>query len=187
MSNELDKLRTALNGFLGSCGRDYAFPAGGKTEMLTSPETALKEVLSSGSISDAGKVRALSAGLDWDACYSVVIFGVRLAVLAVRSGEPELYRLGVLALAAGSPKVDWRDVLGAFAIFENCGARLGVHFQAELESVVLFSEEAKLRPTIEGYFSRADELRTVEVMGLVQSGSDRDLSFTSPDYSNFGE
>ena len=178
MSTDIDNLRHALNGFLESCGRDYEFPAGGKNEMLTPSETALHVAIKPDTISDSEKIRTLSEGFDWEACYSVVIFGVRLAVLAVRRDTPELYKLGVLALVAGSPKVDWRDVLGAFAIFDNCGARLRLQFQAEVESVVEFTDEAKLRSTMDGYFSRSDEMRSVEVMGFMENGSDRELSFT---------
>ena len=123
------------------------------------------------------KIEALSDGLDWSDCYAVVVFGVRLAVLAVRNAVPAYFRQGVIALAAGSPKVDWRDLFGAFAIFEDCGHRLGIHFHDELDFVLGFSDEAKLRSTMDGYFSRPEEMRSVEVMGFVESGSGRELTF----------
>lgn len=170
-------LKNAVRAFLDSCGRNYEFPAGGTNAILTPFEHALRSALSSSAISDSEKVRAISEGLDWDACYCIVIFGIRLAILAVRDTQRELYRLAVVVLVAGSPNVDWRDVLGAFAIFEYCGARLGVGFQAELESLMRIADENKLRPTVDAYFSRSSEMRTLEVMGYRQTGSGNELSF----------
>ena len=109
----------------------------------------------------------------------MVIFSIRLAVLAVRTAAPSTYKCGVLALAAGSPKVDWRDVLGAFALFENCGKRLGIHFQDELETVIPFTDEVKLRSTIDGFFSRTDDMRAVDVMGIVECGYGSGWTFRS--------
>jgi hypothetical protein len=179
MSPATNDLKRTVAQFVAACGRDYEFPAGGRIGLLTEPEEYLYASLQHKGRSDAERIQAMSVGLGWSECYSIVVFGVRLAVLAVRRFDTEAYRAGVLALIASSPKVDWRDVLGAFAIFENCGNRLGIDFQSELEAAVKHSDEAKLRSTMEGFFSRAEAMRSVDVMGLVESGAGDEFTFKS--------
>src|SRR5262245_43701770 len=90
----------AVSRFVRSCGRDYEFPAGGRIGLLTHSEIELLNVLKGSEMSDAEKVSAMSNGLSWSDCYSVVIFGIRLAVLGVRTGSRDTFGCGVLALAA---------------------------------------------------------------------------------------
>jgi hypothetical protein len=177
MSGSADVLSNAVSAFLESCGRDYEFPAGGQHELLTKQEQALVELLRDCELSVEQQVSALSKDRDWSDCYSLVIFGVRLAILAVRQEQQNLYRIGLIAMVAGSPKVDWRDVLGAFAIFNVCGKRIGMEFQAEIEAIAGCGDTDKLRPTLDGFFSRDDEMRAVEVMGFQESGAGDSLTY----------
>jgi hypothetical protein len=179
MSQFAEDVKRSVTQFVASCGRDYEFPAGGKIELLTRSEEELHASLQCKSVSDAEKVKAMSGGLNWSQCFKIVIFGVRLAVLAVRRSDSAIYKDGVIALAAGSPKIDWRATLAAFAIFENCGKRLSISFRDELESVVKFTDQAELRPTIDGYFRRTDDMRAVDVLGYVESGTGNQFTFRS--------
>jgi hypothetical protein len=177
MSGSTDVLLNAVSAFLESCGRDYTFPAGGQHELLTKQEQALAELLLDCELSVEQQVSALSKDRDWSDCYSLVIFAVRLAILAVRQDQQSLYRIGLIALVAGSPKVDWRDVLGAFAIFNVCGRRIGMDFQAEVEATAACGDANKLRPTLDGFFSRDDEMRAVDVMGFQECGAGDSLTY----------
>ena len=177
MSGSEEILLNAVLTFLESRGRDYEFPAGGEHELLTKEEQALLELLLAGEWSVEQQISTLERGRDWSDCYSLVIFGVRLAILAVRQKQPGIYRIGLIALAAGSPKVDWRDVLGAFAIFNVCGKRLGIDFQTEVEPVAACGDVAKLRSILDGFFSRDEEMRGVEVMGVQECGEGESLTF----------
>lgn len=179
MSDAVDIVRKAVLEFVKSCGRNYEFPAGGENEILTPPEEKLYSALQTESIPEAEKVSVLRVGFDWSDCYSIVIFSVRLAVLAVRNTQPEIYKLGVLALVAGIPKLDWRDVLGAIAIFENCGSRLGIRLQDELKLVSYLTKGGDVQSTIDGFFSRADEMRSIEVMGFAEFGTGKEFTFRS--------
>ena len=170
--------------FVTSCGRDYEFPTGGKVEMLTSIELELLKRLLETEISDSEKIKLIGGERDWSDCYSIAIFGIRLAVFAVRVSNAELFSIGNLLLVAASPKIDWRDVLGALAIFEACGERLGIEFRREIERTVRYGDEAKLRPTIDGYFSRDREMREVKVMGFEQVGEGKELNF-KPRYASY--
>ncbi len=177
MSGATDVLRDAVSAFVESCGRDYEFPAGGQHELLTKQEQALLDLLSDSELSVEQQVSTLSKDRDWSDCYSLVIFAVRLAILAVRQEQQRPYRIGLAALVAGSPKVDWRDVLGAFAIFNVCGKRIGIDFQAEVEPIAACGDADKLRPTLDGFFSRDDEMRAVDVMGFQECGAGDSLTY----------
>lgn len=177
MSRATDVLLDAVSAFVESCGRDYEFPAGGKHELLTQQEQALLELLSDCELSVEQQVSTLSKDRDGSDCYSLVIFAVRLAVLAVRQEQQNPYRNRLIVLVAGSPRVDWRDVLGAFAIFNACGKRIGIDFQAEVEPIAACADPDKLRPTLDGFFSRDDEMRAVDVMGLQECGTGGSLTY----------
>lgn len=177
MSGSNEVLRNAISAFLESCGRDYEFPAGGHHELLTNQEQALLELLRDCELSVEQQVSTLAKERDWSDCYSLVIFAVRLAILAVRHDEQSLYRIGLVALVAGSPKVDWRDVLGAFAIFNVCGKRIGIDFEAEVEPIAACGDAERLRSTLGGFFSRDAELRAVDVMGFQECGEGETLTF----------
>lgn len=175
MSGSAYELTSAVTAFLESCDPDYEFPAGGCNAPLSTLEERLLLVMQSKGIADVDKFRTLSNVRKPKDCYSIVIFGVRLAILSVRRSCPIVYHQGVIALAAGSGSVDYRDLLGAFSIFENCGDRLNIRFQDEMAAVV--TDDAKLRSTLDGYFSRPSSMRTTDVMGFVESGQSADWTF----------
>ena len=177
MSGSTDVLLNAVSAFLESCGRDYEFPAGGQHELLTKEEQALFESLRDCELSVKLQISTLAKDRDWSDCYSLIIFAVRLAILAVRQEQQSLYRIGLMELVAGSPKVDWREVLGAFAIFNACGKRIGIDFQAEVEPIAACGDADKLRTTLDGFFSRDDEMRAVDVMGFQQCGEGDSLTY----------
>ena len=137
MSGSNEVLRNAVSAFLESCGRDYEFPAGGQHELLTSQEQVLLELLRACGWSVEQQVSALEKDHDWSDCYSLVIFGVRLAILAVRQTQPSIYRIGLVALVAGSPKVDWRDVLGASLSSTSAESGLASIFKRKLNQLPL--------------------------------------------------
>jgi hypothetical protein len=177
MKGSAEGLLSAVSMFLKSCGRDYEFPAGGQHELLNHQEQELLESLRECGLSIEQQIFTLVKERDWSDCYSLVIFAVRLAILAVRQRQPSTYRTGLVALVAGSPKVDWRDVLGAFAIFDVCGKRVGINFQAEVEPIAGCGDAEKLRSTLDGFFSRDAEMRAVDVMGFQECGEGETLTF----------
>ncbi|MDP1560484.1 MAG: hypothetical protein Q8M16_03715 [Pirellulaceae bacterium] len=177
MSESTDFLLNAVSAFLETCGRDYEFPAGWQHDLLTKQEQALLEVLLDCELSVKHQISTLSSGLDWSDCYSLVIFGVRLAILAVRREHQRLYGIGLVVLVAGSPKVDWRDALGAFAIFNECGRRICVDFQSEVELIAASGDIDKLQPTLDSFFLRDDQMRAVDAMGFQECGAGDSLMF----------
>lgn len=172
-------LKAAVSQLIDSCGREYEFPAAGKVKFPTPEEGKLFDALSHADISDTEKIVAMSDGRDWSDCYSLAIFGIRLAILGVRSASRQVFRLGLLAMLAGSPKLDWRDTLRALAIFEDCGRRLGFRFQSDILRTVIPSEQMSLYAVVNGFFERSEEMRTVDVMGIKPVGVGDELTFIS--------
>lgn len=177
MIDVITEAKRAVARFINTCGCDYEFPSGGRIELLNESESALFAILQSDELSTADKINIMSDGLDWSNCYSIVILGVRLAILGVRTTNITAYRCGILAFVAGGPKIDWRDLLGVLAILENCADRLDVSFQIESEKVLGLTNDAKMHSIVGGYFSRPDEMRSVDVMGFIAVGGAHDLTF----------
>lgn len=181
MTYIINKMKQTVAQFLASCGQDYEFPAGGSVELLSTDEEQLYALLRDENLMITDKIRAMSEDLNWIECYKIVIFGVRLAVLGVRNSSEEAYKCGVIALIAATPRIDWRDVLGVFSLFECCGNRLRLSFQDELSRTVMYGNEKQLSPRIEGFFSRSDEMRGVDVMGFVEIASGKAWTFAAMD------
>ncbi|MBI1321662.1 hypothetical protein GC170_00525 [bacterium] len=166
-----------LTNFMDSCGREYEFPAGGEVALLTRQESALFEALSDTDDSLDENLRTISNELDWSDLYSIAIFGVRLGILGVRTGNARTYHLGLIAFLAACTKLDWRDTLGALAIFEDCGRRLGIGLRSVIERIAIPGDDRQLQSLLDGYFSREERMRSVEVMGLKRAGEGDDLTF----------
>jgi hypothetical protein len=174
-------MKESVAQFIASCGQGYEYPSGGNVELLAPSEERIYVFLRDEAIATADKIRAMSEGLRPLDGYRIVTLGVRLAVLGVRNSSREAYKCGVVALIAGCPQIDWRDALGVFSMFECCGNRMKISFQDELSRTVKYGDEGKLSRTIEGFFSRTDEMRGVDVMGFIEIGSGNTWTFAAMD------
>ena len=73
---------------------------------------------------------ALREGLMWSLTSpqadTLICFGIRMAMLAVREQSVARLRVGLLAVALGgsSRQSDWRDVMGQMPPFEDAGMRI---------------------------------------------------------------
>lgn len=171
------RLSSAKTQFLSSCDRSYYIPSGGDHEILMPVETQLLIALGDTQISDREKINALAAELDASTTYDVSIFAVRLAIFAARTGDSTILKTGLLPLIAAGLQLDWRDMLRALAIFENCAARIGCDFRQALECAIKPIQDESLLTTITGYFARSDEMREIDVMGFRQIGEGPELNF----------
>ncbi len=165
--------------FFESCDRGYEFSSRWATSTVDPQEQELLVLLRDCGLSIEQKISILSKEQDWGDFYALVIFSVRLAILAVRKRQPSTYLTGLVALVAGSPKVDWRDVLVAFAIFDDCGNRLGVDFQTEVELVAVWWRRNSTSIHNDGFFSRDAIMRRVDVMGFEECGVCETLTYRS--------
>src|SRR5690606_22900931 len=132
MNNIYLENKKIIADFLTACGRDYEFPAGGSIRFPMPTEVHIVRVLSDETLADSKKIALLDESVisyDW---YSVIILAIRLAIAGVRTKSANDYVTGIIPLVASAPKVDYRDSLRAFAIFEECGTRLSLSFETEI-------------------------------------------------------
>ena len=109
--------------------------------------------------------------------YSLVTFAARLAVHAVRIGDASQLEIVLPMLIVDDCVVDWRDILVAMAIIEDCAIRLGIDFAACVQNVTQFATVRRRRTIEEGYLSRPRTRREVEVMGYRAVGVDKELTY----------
>lgn len=122
-------------------------------------------------------MKAFGNELAWHDCYSLVILAIRLAIKAARDRDVLSFRAGLLLLDAGISKIDRRDGLRAMSVFENCSARLGLNLHDEWCSVAGSEVPGAPRSVANAYFARSDDMRSIDVMGIVEVGSGETLTF----------
>jgi hypothetical protein len=163
---------------LQSVDRSYEFPAGGKHDIPTAAESELLECLRRDDPLEKEKVKPLESRCPaWSPSYDVVIVGIRIAILAVRTDSAPAFRSGILATIAGISNIDWRDALRALAILENCGARLGIALRDEAAGIARLTTSDRASSIIRSYFSREDGMRRISVLGIAEVERDGRLTF----------
>lgn len=165
-TNRQDAVELAIVSFLSSSNHHYDFPAGGKLSIPSETEASLIDALqriTKPQLSDIGRIRQMLSFRD---CYTFLIFAVRMALLGARRGNASLLRSGLIGLIVDNGQVDYRDILCALSIIENCASRIHVDLQGEIRLLNPLIEDDRLRQTIEGYFSREPQMRQTNVMGF---------------------
>jgi hypothetical protein len=167
----------SVRAFIESCPADFDFPMGGTNAIPMKSENAILDSLEDAERLTRNAVIPIRDQLGLRQSYSMVIFAVRMAVLAVRTNTQHYLKAGFLGLAVAGRQVDWRDLLGALSIIEDCANRLGLEFRVEIEQcVALMADEAR-ETLIDGYLSRLPEMRKVEVMGFVAQNCEAGLCY----------
>jgi hypothetical protein len=175
-----EQFREALSKFLASSDMSYTFPAGGAHDIPTTDELALLDRLNDDALTEAEKTALISAECtNWNFGYSVVIFGIRTAILAVRTESPVLFRAAVLACISGIRSVDWRDALRALSVFENCGNRLSIAFREQANEVARQTSDERKVSTVDDYFSRSEDMRSIDVLGIAVAMQNGQLMFVT--------
>jgi hypothetical protein len=172
-----DPLATSIHSFVRSFPKEAEFPLGGELEIPTQAERNLLRVLESGRPFPASTIASLRSELGIHDAYALVIFSVRMAVFAVRRNEAKPLLLGLMGLVIDDGKVDWRDILSALSIVENCAARLGIAFAPAMEEFYPLASPQRRDTIKDGYFAREPDMRKIEIMGFVASGSGKVLTF----------
>ena len=173
------RLVDSLTTFADSCGHEYEFPCGGDVPIPADTETALAAAFRDAPPSRAEDYSELRSSLSFRNCYACVTFGVRMAILAVRTDDIALLKVAMYGLILDNGQMDYRDMLGALAIVEECANRLGQDFTTEVSAVYDLIEDADVRATLDGYLSRSPEMRDVEVMGFTVIDQEEGLCFKS--------
>ncbi len=153
----------AIRRFLSSSPRDYDFPLGGEVAIPIDAERDLLTALpASVSVELLGMIRPTIQRQD---AYTLVIFAVRMAVFAARTKDPIPIKKSLWLLCVDDNEVDWRDVLVALAIIEDCSTNSGTDFRNSLEEVADLAPHRRQHTLREGYLGRTPEMRAVETFG----------------------
>ncbi len=111
------------------------------------------------------EVNDVRASLDFWQSYMIVIFAVRMAVLAARTRSPECLKTAMVAAIMGGDQLDSRDMLGAFGIIEDCAKRLGLVFREECDSLSRLFAGRPIETVAADFFARPSDLQSVESVG----------------------
>lgn len=161
------RLLAAVDELLAQSNREYSFPAGGQISIPTRAEAQVIDQMRSAGVSDRQLMDAFVNVCEFPACCDIMIFGIRVGVLAVRTSSPPLFRLALVPCLAAAARIDWRDRLRALAVLEDCASRLGLDFQSELlRSTNDLLDDDELMGSIAAYLGRTDDMRRLDVMGI---------------------
>lgn len=171
------KLQQQIADFFRSRPSGCDFPTGGIIEIPLPSEQALLEAIEQSAPLGEAELLPFRKNLTIRDTYSLLIFAVRMAILAARTGAPGIFRAGLLGVVVDDEVADWRDVLTALSIIEDCASRIGLDFRSELEKALELATEGRRKTIHEGYLSRSPEMRTTRIMGFVPSGEGKSLRY----------
>lgn len=140
-------------------------------------EQMLLETLKQYSPINSHDLATVRQGLGVRHAYSLMIFAVRMAIHGARTGSADVIRMGMLGLAVDDGVVDWRDVLIALSLVEDCASRLGLDFGEEIEKLASLATEERKRIMLEGYLPRSSEMRAIDVMGFKATEGSEGLQY----------
>lgn len=154
-------LQHNLDSFLNAAPNSYPFPMGGETEI---PMESENELL------DAIQQSVNAPNQDWPSVgekvrqgYQCAVFAVRMAVYAVRKNNKSILEASAYGLVFSNGQVDWRDLLKALSIMDDCCRRL----DTKLENILPNSVDRNgMQDTIKGYLLRESEMREIGALGI---------------------
>jgi hypothetical protein len=179
--NHAHAVISAIQRFLEWCPhRQFDFPLGGHVPVLAEAELALLRESERASVTKE-ELRSIRERLTLRQAYSLVIFAVRSALFAARTGRPNVLRAGLLGVLIDDGLVDWRDMLAALALTEECARRLHIEFDEGVQAAAALMATDGRQRVITGYLSRTPEMREIDVLGFAVEGTGSELTFRSRD------
>jgi hypothetical protein len=153
------------------------FPLGGNIEIPLPVEEQLASVIAEMHPANSDHIAAIRDELSRRQAYSLVTFAVRMSVSAVRTNSAPTLHCALLGLVLDDCLVDWRDILIALSIIEECAVRLGVDFANCMASIRDVAVDDRVTTIFDGYLSRPKEMRSVDVMNFQVEGAGETLTF----------
>ena len=162
-----DDVLIRVRDFLRRCPKNFDFPMGGEVPIPMPTETELVTPFLDGFEFNPIFAEQVRNGLTWNDAYSLVIFGVRMAVVAVRSETKALLENSLWAVCVDdNDLVDWRDILKALSVINDCAVRIGCDFDAAITRVSASAPPRRQNTIREAYLVRDQKMRSVHAMGL---------------------
>jgi hypothetical protein len=165
MANTLE-VTMAINEFCAKCGNEMDFPDGGEIEVPQPLEADLLATIRRNKPFNSSEIAELRIRGDVQKAYSMVIFAVRTAIWAYREESFQILSDGAIGLILDEDLVDYRDMLGALAIIDECATRMGTTLTSLMAEVEAFAMPKRLVTIKEEYLSRTEKMKSVAVMGF---------------------
>ena len=141
----------------------YDFPLGNATE-LSPEERALLEQFAL--VRRDGAAGFERPGVAHRLAYKLVALAVRAAVFARREKCGDLLRDGLIGLVLDNGCIDYRDLLMALCIIEDCAQELHVDLTFELTAIQPFARRETWETIAGGFLVRPPEMRTLKTFGV---------------------
>lgn len=176
-NKSLNQFAERLEQFLMACPTDYDFPSGGVVRIPLESERQLMAVCQAGPPAE-NVIEMFRQNLSSRDGYSVVIYSVRTAIYAVKGNSRDYLISGLIGLLLDDGIVDWRDVLGALSIIEECSTRLGINLQSEFDKILPLASQRRRKTILNDFYSRSKAQRQVTTMGFKSDIVDEMLTRT---------
>ena len=165
----------AIEELLATYPSDGFFPMG-DDPIPTGAESRIHEWIADAPLITRDQIASVRSGLTRNQAYNLVGFSLRSLVRFAREQNPERMPSVLFALVVDDDLVDWRDMLGALSIAEDC-LRRHDHSFSELITALRPLASERRQSTIDGYLSRSAEMRSPEVMGFSASGNEEEFTY----------
>jgi hypothetical protein len=169
-------LAAAIQAYLDSCPKQLEFPLGGNLVIPTDAELQLLEAIGGLMPITQNEIAVIRSQLDMDDSYDLLIFAVRMGVLAARTNTPRTLLLSLVGLVIDN-SLDFRDVLTALSIMENCATRLGIDFCKTTQDLRSLASDRRWKTIGEGYCARERAWREIGIFGFTTTGAGDTLNF----------
>jgi hypothetical protein len=153
--------------FLRSYPNDFCFPLGENIEIpMPSEEIAFGNLPFVTGTADLDTVLAIRSTLTVRMSYALLSFAVRSAVLAVRRRSSQLLRSVIPLFVIDDDQVDWRDVITALSIVDDCAERLSMDLSSEIRPFIAIGTGCRQDTILNGYLARTLQMRKIGVFGF---------------------
>ena len=163
----------AVTEFLKSCNNwDYSFPTAIDIPMLTKAEETLVEICSHqddivlNELTNFEFTKSIHA-------YFLSVLGFRVAVLATRTKDAQLFDVGILLALSGGREIDWRDALKGAAVLGRC-ANIG---NFDLAQRLRQFRERIPTASFDDIFDSFNHVYDLDSMGIKQVSDGKELQF----------
>lgn len=154
----------------------WSFPEGDINSLPTESELRVFAVLEQSSLVPREELVPIVTRLNSFNSYNFAIFAIRMAILAVRTGDARPFRLGLVGMVVDEGGIDWRDVIRALSLLEHCASMLGLNLRDEIGPWCEIASCRRKRQ-IDEYFEEEAGARGIWSMGFITEGAGPSFHF----------
>ncbi|HWE92735.1 MAG TPA: hypothetical protein VG269_02070 [Tepidisphaeraceae bacterium] len=171
-------LGEAIGAFLETIPSDvHYYGMGGDVEIPTSAELSLIRIFETLVLRSRDDVTAIAGELSTHQAYVLATFSVRMAIFAARTNALLELHASTFGMVIDDNLLDWRDVLVALSVIEDCAVRIGTDLSSIMQGAINVASDRRRYTIVSDYLSRSPEMRGIKVMGIEALGSGEKLRY----------